>query len=79
MKDFVTFPDDALLTVKETAAYLRIGRDEVYEQVKQGKIPSVRFGRQYRVPFWGLRNLVSEKAGLGGYVPFERRVDLVCH
>jgi excisionase family DNA binding protein len=43
--------DDALLlTVKEAAALMRIGRDTTYALVAEGRIPSVRLGRHIRIP-----------------------------
>lgn len=39
-----------LLTVKEAAALMRVGRDTTYALVAQGRIPSVKLGRQIRIP-----------------------------
>ena len=39
-----------LLTVKEAAKLMRIGRDMAYALVADGKIPSVRLGRHIRIP-----------------------------
>lgn len=39
-----------LLTVKEAAKLMRIGRDMTYALVAEGKIPSVRLGRHIRIP-----------------------------
>lgn len=39
-----------ILTVQEAAKYLRLKRSTAYELIKQGVIPSVRLGRQIRVP-----------------------------
>jgi excisionase family DNA binding protein len=39
-----------VLTVAETAAFLRIGRSACYELVRTGAIPSVRLGRLIRIP-----------------------------
>ena len=38
-----------ILTVQETAKYLRLPRSTAYELVKQGVIPSVKLGRQIRI------------------------------
>jgi excisionase family DNA binding protein len=44
-------PNQALLlTVKEAANLMRIGRDMAYALVAEGKIPSVRLGRHIRIP-----------------------------
>jgi excisionase family DNA binding protein len=39
-----------LLTVKEAAVPMRIGRDTTYALVTQGRIPSVKLGKQIRIP-----------------------------
>lgn len=43
-----------LLTVRETALSLRVGRNRVYELIRTGDIPAVRIGRAIRVPEKGL-------------------------
>ena len=44
-------PDLALLlTVKEAAKLMRIGRDMAYALVAEGRIPSIRLGRHIRIP-----------------------------
>ena len=63
-QEFVTFPDDAMLSVKELAQYLHIGQENAYELVKEGSVPSVRFGRLYRIPFWGLKDHIVNQAGV---------------
>lgn len=40
----------AFLTVPEAARVLRLKRSTAYELVRQGAIPSIRLGRQIRVP-----------------------------
>lgn len=39
-----------MLTVKEAAKLMRIGRDMAYALVAEGRIPSVRLGRHIRIP-----------------------------
>lgn len=39
-----------LLTVKEAAALMRIGRDTTYALVAQRRIPCVKLGKQIRIP-----------------------------
>jgi excisionase family DNA binding protein len=39
-----------LLTVKEAAALMRIGRDTTYALVAQRQIPCVKLGKQIRIP-----------------------------
>ena len=40
----------ATFTVKEAAAYLGIGRNKAYELVNDKAIPSIRIGKQFRIP-----------------------------
>jgi excisionase family DNA binding protein len=42
--------DALLLTVKEAAALMRIGRDTTYSLVAQRRIPCVKLGKQIRIP-----------------------------
>ncbi len=42
--------DALLLTVKEAAALMRIGRDTTYALVAQRRIPCVKLGKQIRIP-----------------------------
>jgi excisionase family DNA binding protein len=37
-----------LMTVKEAAVYLRVGKKTIYRLLKQGKIPATRIGQQWR-------------------------------
>ena len=39
-----------LLTVKEAAALMRVGRDTTYSLVAQRRIPCVKLGKQIRIP-----------------------------
>lgn len=43
------FDNNELLTVAELAEYLRVGRTTAYKLVKEGTIPSVKFGKQIRI------------------------------
>jgi excisionase family DNA binding protein len=38
------------LTVEEAARVLRLGRTATYRLVRAGVIPSVRYGKQFRIP-----------------------------
>ena len=49
----------AVLTVSELSRVLRIGINGAYDLVRTGKIPSVRVGRQFRIP----RQAVAEYLG----------------
>jgi len=37
-----------LMTVEESAGYLRVGKKTIYRLLKQGKIPATRVGQQWR-------------------------------
>ncbi len=39
---------EALWTVREAAAFLRLGRNTVYEWAASGKLPSLRLGSRIR-------------------------------
>lgn len=39
-----------LLTVKEAAALMRVGRDTTYALVSQRRIPCIKLGKQIRIP-----------------------------
>lgn len=39
-----------LLTVREAAKLMNIGRDMTYALVAEGRIPSIRLGRHIRIP-----------------------------
>ena len=39
-----------VLTVEETAAFLRIGRNKAYDLVRTSVIPSITLGRSIRIP-----------------------------
>ena len=38
------------LTVSEVGRIMRLGRSKAYDCVRQGEVPSVRFGRIIRIP-----------------------------
>ncbi len=40
--------NEALWTVREAAAFLRLGRNTVYEWAANGKLPSLRLGSRIR-------------------------------
>ena len=45
---FDDFPE--LLTIREAATLMRVGRDTAYSLARTRAIPVVRLGRQFRVP-----------------------------
>lgn len=50
------------LTVAETAQALRVGRNTVYELIRQGELPALRIGRAIRVPERGLREWLEAQS-----------------
>jgi excisionase family DNA binding protein len=49
-----------ILTVDETARFLRIGRSSVYEALRLKIIPSVRIGRRILIPKKALRQVIEQ-------------------
>jgi len=50
---------ESLLKVEEAAEALSIGRSRMYQLVKDGEIPVVRFGKSIRIRPRDLRNFVA--------------------
>lgn len=48
-----------LLTVKETAAFLKTSRVQVRKMIRNGELAAVMVGREYRVPLESLRIFVE--------------------
>ncbi len=48
-----------VLTVREAAAILRIGRNQLYEAVARGELRALRIGRTIRIPRQALLNLLA--------------------
>jgi excisionase family DNA binding protein len=48
------------LTPEEARAYLSIGRTTVYDLVRRGELPAVRFGKILRIPREALKKCVTE-------------------
>jgi excisionase family DNA binding protein len=51
------------LTIRELAAYLRVSRTTAYELVRNGEVPSVRVGGQFRIPRVELDRRLAESLG----------------
>ena len=51
-----------VLTVREVAAILRVGRNQLYEAVARGELPAVRIGRTIRIPTTALKKLLAAPA-----------------
>ena len=52
--------ESAVMTVEETAAYLRIGRSHAYEMVRTSQIPSIKLGRKILIPRRALEQMLTE-------------------
>jgi len=50
-------------TVEEAANRLRIGRNQAYEAVRRGEIPSIRIGNSYRIPKAAIDRLLGVVEG----------------
>lgn len=50
----------ATLTVVETAKLLGVGRNQAYDAIHRGEIPSLRVGNRILVPRSGLVELLGE-------------------
>ena len=47
-----------MLTVKEVAAILRVGRNQLYQAIARGELRAVRIGRTIRIPKTALLDLL---------------------
>jgi excisionase family DNA binding protein len=52
-----TLPE--VLTAREAAAILRVGRNQLYQAVERGELGAVRIGRSIRIPKQVLLNLLA--------------------
>ncbi len=55
-------PTADVLTVEETARYLRLSRGSTYAAIKRGDIPTVRIGRRILIPKAALVALLERSA-----------------
>ena len=42
--------EKATMTVKEMAEYLGIGKASAYRLIREGQVPALKIGRQFRIP-----------------------------
>ena len=56
--------NEALWTVREAAAFLRLGRNTVYDWAASGKLPSVRLGSRIRFHPSALRRWLAVQVDL---------------
>ncbi|MNK46996.1 Helix-turn-helix domain protein [compost metagenome] len=61
MTDFASLPD--LLTVDETAEYLRVSRETIFSLIKAETLPALRVGKQFRISKDALSNLSTSNKG----------------
>ncbi len=54
--------DPKLLSVRETATLLRLGRDATYRLVRARRIPAIRLGKNIRIPRRELLDLIAAEA-----------------
>lgn len=52
-----SLPD--LMTVTEYATFARRGKNQAYEDVRQGRVPSIRLGTSIRIPKAALLRLLA--------------------
>ena len=64
-KEVLQQHEGLVLTVRETAAILRISRTLTYEGIKSGEIPSIKIGRRLLIPRSGLEHLPGQWAAGG--------------
>ena len=57
-----TLPE--VLTVREAAAILRVGRNQLYQAVTRGELGAVRIGRSIRIPKRALLDLLAAASPL---------------
>ena len=62
----VTLKDSAVLTVKETADFLRISPSKAYQLVQTGILPSISIGRRRLIPKKQLLALLDQTVAKGG-------------
>ena len=58
--------DSLVLTAGETARLLRLSKTTVYDQIRQGSIPSIRIGKRILIPRAALMRKLEEAMGKVG-------------
>jgi excisionase family DNA binding protein len=54
-----------VLTAREAARVLRVGRNQLYQAVARGEVPAVRIGRTIRIPKHALLDLIGPASPRG--------------
>ena len=57
--------DSLVLTAGETAKILRLSKTTVYDQIRQGSIPSIRMGKRILIPRVALMRKLEEAGKVG--------------
>jgi excisionase family DNA binding protein len=57
--------ESLILTVGETARLLRLSKTTVYDQIRQGSIPSLRMGKRILIPRIALMRKLEEAGKVG--------------
>ncbi len=57
-------PERLTITVKELAQLLGLGVNKAYTLVKEGRIPSIRIGRQIRISKKALNDWLDRESGI---------------
>jgi len=58
--------ESIVLTVGETARLLRLSKTTVYDQIRQGSVPSIRLGKRILIPRAALMRKLEEAIGKDG-------------
>lgn len=64
-------PTPELLTAKQVAERLQLGRNRIYEMARSGALPSVRINETVRFPRVGLERWLSSLLDSQGQVKLE--------
>ena len=58
---------DPVLTVPETAEYLKLSKSKVYLLVKMGEIPAIKIGKNVRIRVMDLMNWLEDQLNEGPF------------
>ena len=51
--------DQPFADVEQAAAYMAVGRGAIYSAIKEGTLPAVKVGNQFRIPVLSIRKLAG--------------------
>ncbi|WP_226036670.1 helix-turn-helix domain-containing protein [Aquibacillus saliphilus] len=63
------------ITVKEVAKYLGVHTDTIYDLVREGSFPHIRFGRKILFSKAAIDNWVHEQSSTSVYPQDEQEID----